>query len=94
MSDILDVPMRRKSYTRIGDHLFEKPVALMERLINKHTFPGELVVEPFGATGPASQAAVRTGRHWLYCESNPRNFELGSRRIMALQEQVSKKQIA
>lgn len=79
--DILDVPMPRKSYVSLDQHLFEKPVELMERLINKHSYPGEAILEPFGGTGPVSRAAIRLGRRWLYTESNARNFELGSQLI-------------
>lgn len=81
--DILDVPMARKSYASLDQHLFEKPVELMERLINKHSYRGEAILEPFGGTGPVSRAAIRSGRRWLYTESNTCNFELGSRLIQA-----------
>ena len=81
--DILDVPMPRKSYASLDQHLFAKPVELMERLIGKHTHPGETVLEPFGGTGPVSRAAIRLGRRWVYSETNASNFALGSRLIQA-----------
>jgi hypothetical protein len=77
-SDILEYPQSRKSRTRSDQHGFEKPVELMEHLIKKHSYPGETVVEPFGATGPATRASIRQNRAWLYCEMNPENFKLGS----------------
>lgn len=80
-ADILQVKLPRKSYASVDQHLFDKPVELMERLILKHTYPGESVIEPFGGTGPVSQAATLLNRHWIYCESNPNNFDLGSRLI-------------
>lgn len=80
-ADILEVKLPRKSYASADRHLFDKPLELMERLMRKHTYPGEAVVEPFGGCGPVSQAVIRLGRRWLYCESNPDNFELGSRLI-------------
>ncbi|MEM6394250.1 MAG: DNA methyltransferase [Planctomycetota bacterium] len=76
-SDILEAKCSRKDYARSDQHLFEKPVGLMEALIAKHSYPSELIVEPFGATGPASRAAIRLGRSWLYAESNRRNYTLG-----------------
>ena len=81
--DILDVPMPRKSYVSLDQHLFAKPVGLMERLISKHSYAGEVVLEPFGGTGPVSRAAIRLGRRWLYSETNASNCELGRRLIQA-----------
>ncbi|MEM6552588.1 MAG: DNA methyltransferase [Planctomycetota bacterium] len=80
-SDLLVVPATAKSYARVDQHLFEKPVDLMRRLVAKHSHKDELVLEPFGGTGPGCVAAVRLKRKWIYVESNRRNFELGSTRI-------------
>ena len=81
-SDVVKFAAVRPDYATGDDHhLFEKPVALMKFLIRKHTYEGELVVEPFGGTGSASIAAIDLNRRWVYCESNRSNFELGSTRI-------------
>ena len=81
-SDVVKFAAVRPDYATGDDHhLFEKPVALMKFLIRKHTYEGELVVEPFGGTGSASVAAIDLNRRWVYCESNRSNFELGSTRI-------------
>jgi len=53
----------------------------MKRLISKHTYPNESVIEPFGGSGPVSQAAAQLNRRWIYCESNHSNFALGARLI-------------
>ena len=82
LSDILEVKARRKAYAAADQHLFEKPVALMSMLIDKHSYPNELVVEPFGGTGPACRAAIQSGRQWLYTESNKQNYSLGHRLIV------------
>ncbi len=75
-SDVIEVKAKRKSYLAPDQHLFEKPVDLMATLISKHTYPNELVVEPFGGTGSASRGAIRLGRQWLYCETNRVNYQL------------------
>jgi DNA modification methylase len=62
-------------------HMFEKPVALFSRLIETLTSPGNLVIEPFGCTGPASVAAIESGRRYIYIESNAANFRRGEERI-------------
>ena len=64
-------------------HMFQKPVALMEHLIRKHSYPGELVVDCFGCSGSCCIAAERLGRQWVYVESNEDNFEWGRQRLLA-----------
>ena len=81
-SDVVKFAAVRPDYATGDDHhLFEKPVALMKFLIRKHSYEGELIIEPFGGTGSASVAAIDLNRRWVYCESNRSNFELGSARI-------------
>jgi DNA modification methylase len=62
----------------------EKPLDIMKRLIGKHTYEGGLVIEPFGGSGPASQAAVELNRHWLYCETAKENLNAGAALIAAV----------
>jgi DNA modification methylase len=66
-------------------HQHEKPLELMKHLIGKHTYEGELVIEPFGGTGSACQAVVELNRHWVYCETIKEHFEIASAHIAALQ---------
>ena len=80
-ADVYEVKLPRQSYADANRHLFGKPMELMEKLICKHSHPGEMVIEPFGGSGPVSRAAIRLGRRWLYCESNLANHALGSRLI-------------
>jgi hypothetical protein len=80
-ADVISIPSTNKSYSKLDQHLFEKPVELMRMLVAKHSYPGELVVEPFGATGPGSLAAAELKRKWVYIESNAQNYQLGSTRL-------------
>jgi DNA modification methylase len=69
-------------------HMFQKPPALMEFLIQHHSFPGDLVVEPFGCSGSGVIAASKLNRQWVYIESNLKNYTWGSKRVMkAVSEQ-------
>lgn len=63
-------------------HIFQKPAALCELLIEKLTNVGDVVVEPFGGMGTASLAAAKLGRRFIYIESNAANFEEGQRRLV------------
>lgn len=76
--DIFEVPQVRRRGPGKKRHAFGKPVELMEKLISKHSFPSEMVVEPFGASGPVTRAAIRLNRTWMYCERNHDNYKVGS----------------
>ena len=62
-------------------HMFQKPSALCDFLVRKHTRPGDLVVEPFGCSGSGCVSAAELNRNWIYIESNDRNFRWGQERL-------------
>ena len=54
-----------------GQHLNQKPVEFMERIISATTRPGDVVWEPFGGLASASAAALRLGRMPYAAEITP-----------------------
>lgn len=46
-------------------HPTQKPLAVMEWLINKFTQPGALILDPFCGSGSTLTAAERLGRKWI-----------------------------
>lgn len=81
-SDILRfLPVGSPSAAGEQDHCFEKPRALCEFLIRKHSHPGELVLDLCGCTASMSLAVIETDRQWIYVESNEQNYRLGAGRI-------------
>jgi DNA modification methylase len=85
--DVLDFkPVQPHYADSEPHHQHEKPLDLMRHFIAKHTYEGELVVEPFGGTGPASQAAAAMNRHFLYCETARENLAVATSRIAAVVE--------
>lgn len=47
---------------------YAKPVALLRRILEVATDPGDLVVDPFGGSGTTAQAARETGRSSILIE--------------------------
>ena len=67
---------------KYGDyHMFQKPPELLEFLVMHHSFPGDLVVEPFGCSGSGVIEAAKLNRRWVYIESNKENYNWGSQRV-------------
>ncbi len=57
-------PVGRRESERIG-YPTQKPVALLERIINVSSNPGDLVLDPFCGCGTAVIAAHNLGRQWI-----------------------------
>jgi site-specific DNA-methyltransferase (adenine-specific) len=60
--DVWEIPA--ESATRVG-HPAPFPVELPARLIEMHTYRGDLVLDPFAGSGTAAVAALRAGRHYV-----------------------------
>jgi DNA modification methylase len=52
-------------------HAAEKPLPLLEQIIEFSTFPGERVIDPYAGSGSTLAAAKRTGRHSIGFEIEP-----------------------
>lgn len=57
-------------------HLCEKPVNLIEYLIRKSTFEGELVIDPFAGSGSTLVASMNMGRFYWGCEMDSDNYRI------------------
>jgi len=62
-------------------HATEKPVPLMEYWMCNSTDPGDLVIDPFMGSGPVPVAAIRSGRHVIGIEKDPKWFHVACARV-------------
>ena len=84
MRNLWEIPVTPRSERRLGKHPSQKPLALLERLIEIGTAPGDLVLDPFGGAGTMALAAQRLGRRWILIESVPEYADLARRRLANL----------
>lgn len=57
-------PISAQATERLG-YPTQKPLALLERIINASSNPGDVVMDPFCGCGTAIAAAHKLGRHWI-----------------------------
>jgi hypothetical protein len=57
-------PINSQARERLG-YPTQKPLVLLERIINASSNPGDLVLDPFGGCGTTIDAAEKLGRKWI-----------------------------
>ena len=61
-------------------HPNEKPIQLLERLVEATTNPGDLILDPFAGSGSTLAAAAKTGRDYIGIEIDPQYSEIAAQR--------------
>lgn len=77
-----------ESATRVG-HPAPFPVALPLRLIEMHTYVGDLVLDPFIGSGTTAVAAAMTGRNWVGYDTEADYVEAALTRVAKVSPKVS-----
>ena len=62
-------------------HPTQKPLELMEKLIAKHSNPGDLVIDPFLGSGTTAVAALRLGRRFSGCDIDRGYVDIARERL-------------
>ena len=57
-------PINSQAQERLG-YPTQKPLALLERILNASSNPGDVVLDPFCGCGTAVHAAQKLGRNWI-----------------------------
>ena len=81
-TDIINIPTIIKEPKLINNyHPTEKPVRLMERLINLVTDENDVVLDPFMGSGTTGVASIRQKRHFVGIEVDEKYYDIAVRRI-------------
>lgn len=90
MKNLWDMPATR----HVTSHPTEKPITLMERIINIATAPGDAILDPFMGSGTTGVVAKSMGRSFLGYEIDSDYFAIASERIVKTKKFNGKADIA
>ncbi len=65
----------------LGRHPAQKPLALLERMIELTSAPGSLVIDPFAGSATTGVAALKLGRVFVGAELDPEHYHLAVKRL-------------
>lgn len=89
-SDIISIPLKRnKDDNGNNIHDSEKPVSLMELLIENSSNEGEVVLEPFLGSGTTAIACKKQKRRCIGIEIDEKYFKIACERIKKEQQQIT-----
>lgn len=63
------------------NHPTEKPVGLMQYIVEMHTDRGQIIFDPFMGSGSTGVACARTGRHFIGIERDAAHYKTACARI-------------
>ena len=66
---------------KFGRHPTQKPLALLERIINASTNKGDLILDPFMGSGTTGVAAIRNGRRFVGIDNCAEYVDIARRRL-------------
>lgn len=64
-------------------HPTQKPLALIQSLIEKHSTMGDTILDCFSGSGTTAHASIRARRHFVGCELDPGYYEKSLARLEA-----------
>jgi DNA modification methylase len=82
-TNLLRVPSLKGTTKEKVGHPSQKPLALIHKLIQCCTDPGDLVVDPFFGSGTTGVAADGLGRRWIGIEKDPAYVKMAQTRLGA-----------
>lgn len=74
-------------------HTTQKPEALLYRVIQSSSNPGDVVLDPFFGTGTSGAVAKKLHRHWIGIEQDKEYVRIANERLAAIVPQEFKKEL-
>lgn len=79
---------RHRSNIQTPEHAHQKPVEVMQWLVETMTEAGQMACDPFMGSGTTGVACMNLGRKFIGIEREPKYFDIACRRIEDAQRQA------
>ena len=73
------------SKERVG-HPTQKPVAIIDRLVQALSYPGSVVLDFFAGSGTVGRVCIKEKRHCLMCDSDPASVDFFKKHLELMKE--------
>ena len=93
VEDVWEIIFANRDYQRTG-YPTQKPEALLERIIQASSNPGDLVLDCFVGSGTTLAVAQKLGRRWIGCDINTGAIQTTTKRLnqILLEQQNNSKE--
>ncbi len=81
MTDVWEVPFLSTVSLERAGYPSQKPMALLERVVQASSNPGDMVADFFCGTGTTLAVADRLGRHWIGCDVEEEAIRISAKRL-------------
>lgn len=71
------------------EHPTQKPLQLIVDIINKHSNPGDVVLDTFAGTGTTAHASILTDRKYIVIEKEDNYFDIIKSRIESINKNIN-----
>ena len=76
-----DIPMVGRTSGERVDYATQKPIKLLDRIIQLYTNEGDLVADFFMGSGTTIVSAKNLNRNYIGCDINPKSIEITEKRL-------------
>lgn len=90
LSNVWEIPYLNPKATERTGYPTQKPVLLLEKIIEIATDKGDVVLDPMCGSGTTLVAAALLERHWIGIDTEPKAIELAKARLDTPQKTVSR----
>lgn len=87
MKDVWTGPLTPQKEKTHGKHPTQKPLYILEQIIEASTNPGDLVLDPFCGSSTTGVAAKRLGRRYIGIDNVEEYLELSVRRLQEVSDE-------
>jgi site-specific DNA-methyltransferase (adenine-specific) len=81
LDDVWDIPAIAPTSKERAGYPTQKPLALLRRIVELASQPGDLVLDPFCGSGTTPVAAQELGRRWIGIDANPQAIAIARQRL-------------